>query len=81
MGIEWRDDMESAPRDQTVVLLYIPDDVDLGVDGMVVAFWGGENDPDFDPDHWWFTWEGASSPTLYRPTHWALIEPPKEKVG
>ena len=72
--MNWRD-VSPAPRDGTYVLLFCPYG-QTEDEKYVVAFWGDDGAEDFNPEHWWFHWEGAGNTIPNRPTHFCFLEKP-----
>ena len=78
LAMRWRT-MDSAPRDGTIVLLYVPGSVYWDTDYCILAFWGDEThgfERRQDPDNWWFSCEADSNPILGTPTHWLPLPTP-----
>ena len=78
---EWQP-IETAPRDGTAILLFIPDGYTLCglTDGVVIGHWSAADLPADAPEHddnWYQLNQDGGFPCDILPTHWMpLPEPP-----
>lgn len=78
---DWRP-IETAPKDGTPVVVYCPDNVGDGCEGMKVAFWSDPTVGDTQDDEaGWYDWEGAGNCINGTPTLYRLIAPPRSPAG
>jgi hypothetical protein len=71
----WRP-IETAPKDETEVLLYFPNGYWATGENMVTGFWGGEP----EEPAWYFSESDSKPMTAFGscPTHWMPLPRPPE---
>ncbi len=73
--------IETAPRDETLVLLYFPE-APWSIEGNIGIGFYSTNADDVPEEDRWFRLESDGNPFDERPTHWMpLPEPPTRETA